>query len=459
MLLPVLVAGIRNPIVFFYFAIASTAFLKTPELPIVREKLALPEFGFLLTWLFWANIPKHRIAHPSLGPMMQVGSVFALVCFISSCIGVMGTDSRGLPLSSKLVSYSFLETLNYIYALGIVWTAINLLDSWPRWLNAVLAWIVGMAVASLVGAAAVAGMAPAFAYEDTGRICSTLRNENQVPSMILPIILAVFLGSVRKGLPGWVRLIFFALAAAALVTAIGTGSRTALLMIILSGAGLYLIVGSSSDAGQSINLPMVSSLAILFTVAIIFYFSLAWSMYDGNYSLVRTPSWQRPAVLFIEWYQGKKEFDSTRPLQIAAAVEYFWNSPLIGAGPKLGAIFASTHGEVHNTYFSLLLETGVLGLGCFLALKFNAATTALRLSKTCPYRWYAILARCLLVGLITLTLYNNTMLGLRQRNIWILLGMLFAFGDLAQSSSPEATQDPIDGAGLPRWLYGFYRGN
>ncbi len=455
-LLPVLAIGLRNPIVFFYFAIASTAFLKTPELPIVREKLALPEFGFVLTWLFWANIPKHRIAHPSLPPMTQIGGFFGLICLVSSAVGVMGSTRTGQPYSGTMVAYSFLESINYIYGVMIVWTTINLLDSWPRWLNAILAWMIGLAVASIVGVAAFGGLAPDWAVEETGRICSTLKRENQVPSMILPIILVVLLCSVRKGMALPWRVVFLGLTMAALIATIGSGSRTALLMIMCAAMALYWISATSLGASDLIDLKLLSMLTLVFSAVVGLYFCVAWIMYDGNYSLFGTPSWQRPAVLIIEWAQGTRELDHSRPRQIMGALAYFWNSPIIGTGPKLGAMLAATGGEIHNTYFSLLLETGVLGVGSFLLLIFSAVSRSSQAVNVCRFRWYSILARCLLVGLVLLAIYNSTMLGLRQRNIWILIGLLYAFSDLAVSVAPEASEDSAE---LPESLLPLYRGN
>ena len=427
---------------FYYFSLAATAFLKTPELPIVREKLAATEIGLVLVWLFWGSIPKDRIAHPSLRSIHQFGGFFGVTCLISTVLSILSNSpAEGAALTSRQIAYSFVETINYFYGVMIVWTTVRLLDSWQRWLHAIAAWIIGMALASLVGAAAVGGLAPDWAFEDTGRICSTLKNENQVPSMILPIILVTLLATVRHGLSFRYRVLFFGLACAAMITAIGTGSRTAALMIVLAGLGLYWIIASSSQSGSSIDLTLLVGLAVAFSAMVVIYFWVAWLFYDGEYSLVKTPSWQRPAVLLIEWFQGTRELDSTRPEQIRDAMDYFWNSPFLGTGPKLGSLYAATHGEVHNTYVSLLLETGILGLGSFLALIGGAGFQALTAARICRHRWYAILGRCLIVGLVLLALYNSTILGLRQRNIWFLVGLLYAFSDLSLSQIPDAKQE------------------
>jgi len=251
-------------------------------------------------------------------------------------------------------------------------------------------------------------------------------------------LVVVLMIAVRRGLPLRYRGFALAIFVSALLAAIGTGSRTAALMIGLSGAGVVWILHTAIQTKRSVYRFQLAYLALAFAGVVVSYFAIAWSQYDGNYSLMSTPSWQRPAVLLIEWFDGRRGLDDTRPKQIANAMEYFWQSPILGTGPKFGSSFAATGGEVHNTYFSLLLETGFVGLSSFLALVWLAAYLGFDAARKCRYPWYGILGRALIVGLFLICLYNATMLGLRQRNIWFMLGMLLAFSDLvAAGVAPE----------------------
>lgn len=429
-------AGLRNPIVFFYAGLFGTAILKTPELPVVREKFTIVELCLLCLWMCWPLLLKGRIPSKATGLVYLWGGAFCIICLSSSLIAISTAPPR--MVTAKMAAYSLLEAVNYCYGVAILWTCVQVLDSWQRWVGAIMAWVGGMAVASFVGAAAVVGMAPGWAYEETGRINSTLRNENQVPSMILPLLVVVLMIAVRRGLPLRYRGFALAIFVSALLAAIGTGSRTAALMIGLSGAGVVWILHTAIQTKRSVYRFQLAYLALAFAGVVVSYFAIAWSQYDGNYSLMSTPSWQRPAVLLIEWFDGRRGLDDTRPKQIANAMEYFWQSPILGTGPKFGSSFAATGGEVHNTYFSLLLETGFVGLSSFLALVWLAAYLGFDAARKCRYPWYGILGRALIVGLFLICLYNATMLGLRQRNIWFMLGMLLAFSDLvAAGVAPE----------------------
>ncbi|QDT03521.1 O-Antigen ligase [Rubripirellula lacrimiformis] len=446
-----LLAGARQPMVFFYAALFGTAILKTPELPIVREKFTIVELCLLCLWACWPFLIKGRLSNRTTSHIYLWGTFFCMICLSSSLIAIVTAPPR--YASPKMAAYSVLEAVNYCYGVVILWTCLQVLDTWQRWIGAIVAWVGGMATASFVGAAAMAGLAPGWAREETGRICSTLRNENQVPSMILPLLLVVLMIAVRRGLPIPVRALAFAIFAAALVTAIGTGSRTAALMIGFSGVGVAWIVISTIRSGIVVYRFQLLNLSIAFAAATVAYFAVAWSMYDGKYSLMTTPSWQRPAVLLIEWSGGERKLDNTRPKQISEAIDQFWRSPVLGTGPKFGSSFAATGGEVHNTYFSLMLETGFLGLGAFMLLIGSTFVAGFNAARRCVYPWYGMLARCLLVGMVLICLYNATMLGLRQRNIWFLMGMILAFARLEASGlAPDLNLHRK----IPRWLRSLF---
>ncbi|WP_417748821.1 O-antigen ligase family protein [Rosistilla oblonga] len=437
----------RRPIVFLYAAIFCTAILKTPQLPVVREKFTATEVFMLLTWLFASQLPRLHRHLPSDRVVKPLAIAFVLSCIVSGMIGLASVPATTIDMPRVYASV-FVEIANYIYGVLIVLTVIRAIDRWERLTGAVFAWILGMTVASFVGVLATVHLAPGFAYEEgTRRICSTLRNENQVPSMILPLITLPIMASAHRHLGLLPRIAMLGLTAMAFLTALGTGSRTAVLMLIFAAVALGLVLTQDSKARLLFNLGQLRSFAFFFAIAVVSYFVVAWAAYDGNYSLMRTPSWQRPAALLIEAYNGKRDLDSTRPQQFKVAMEQFWKTPVFGTGPKLGARVAQTHGEVHNTYFSLLLETGIVGLLLHLALLFQAARFCWIAVQRCPFHWYRMMGKALLIGLVLLVLYNNTMLGLRQRNIWFLVGFMFAYGNLVMLKVP-----PPRTLKLPFWL-------
>ncbi|GAA4455986.1 O-antigen ligase family protein [Novipirellula rosea] len=442
---PLLLRGAQHPIVFFFAAIFFTSILKTPELPVVREKFALTEICMLLTWLFWTQIPKASLRRPTDRVVTPLGIAFIVACTLSAVFGILQLKGHHGSLT-RVYGAVLVEVLNYAYGVMIVLSTVRLIDRWERLTGAVFAWLAGMAVASVVGTMALAGIAPSFAYEEgTRRICSTLRNENQVPSMILPLITIPIMLAAHRRLNAIPRALMLALTATAFLAALGTGSRTAVLMLIIAAAALIVTLSQDSSSHRLLNLSQLRTLALSFIGALVTYFVIAWAAFDGNYSLVRTPSWQRPAALLIEAYDGKRDLDNTRPRQIRAAIGKFWESPLLGTGPKLGG--RKVGEEIHNTYVSLLLETGIVGLLLHVSLIIQATLYCMRAVKRCPYHWYRMMGTGLLIGMPLLFLYNNTMLGLRQRNIWFLIGIMFAFTNLVMLHVPA----PI-GMRLPRWL-------
>ena len=226
-LLPVLAIGLRNPIVFL-FCDRLDRFLKNagvadrarkigpPRVRICADVVVLGKYSqasncppFAATddtdrWIFWLDLSglQHRWSD---GKYTNGPAVFG--------------NHGGLLIPRidqlHLRSHDCLDNDQPVRFLASL-------------VNAILAWMIGLAVASIVGVAAFGGLAPDWAVEETGRICSTLKRENQVPSMILPIILVVLLCSVRKGMTLPWRVVFLGLTMAALIATIGSGSRTAL---------------------------------------------------------------------------------------------------------------------------------------------------------------------------------------------------------------------------------------
>ncbi len=394
----IVAAGARRPILFFYGAIFSTAILKTPQLPIVREKFALTELFMILLWLFWSQIPRVRRSLPSDRVVVPLGVTFILCCLASAMIGLATLQLRHGNMT-RIYAGVFVEVANYAYGVMIVLAAIQVIDRWERLTGAVFAWLLGMAVASFVGTLGLVHMSPGWAYEEgTRRISSTLRNENQVPSMILPLILIPIMAAARRQLEFLPRVAMVCLTGGAFLAGIATGSRTAALMLVGAAISLGMILIRDSGSRSLFNLAQLRSLALLFMAAVVAYFVVAWSAYDGHYSLVRTPAWQRPAAMLLEAYQGERELDENRPRQMRAAMDQFFDTPFFGTGPKLGARTTDTHGEVHNTYFSLLLETGLVGLLLHLALLFQAGTHCLRATRLCPFQWYRMVGRATFRG-------------------------------------------------------------
>jgi hypothetical protein len=405
-----------------YLAIFATSVLITPNLPVVREKFAATELFMLLTWAaLLVGSRRWRRARVGLVRPQQISVLIggALIGWIFLSFGINNATFPGAFLPSLV------ETVNFLYGFLIFCTVLVLVDDREKWYGCLYAWLAGAALASLVGVWALTGTAPAWTYEEyTHRIASTLKNENQVPSFLLPVLVATIFLAVRRSQPFWRTALATALTAGMLATAIGSGSRTALLMIALSFLCVCLLGLREAPSG-AFNRSLLGMIALMLIGAAFFYVSLTLALYDGHNALGRTPAWQRPVVMLYEWSQGNQVLDETRERQLETVSENYTDYLLLGAGPKL---FGEREGseEIHNTYASVLVEIGMPGLFLFIIWLGHLLQVGWCYGRRCRDPFWRLMVLSLVVGVVTLLIYYATMFGLRQRNLWIIAGLLMA---------------------------------
>ena len=406
-----------------YAAVFATGFLMTPSLPVVREKFAAPEVCMLLTWALIAVR-----ARPKGWPMLGVQKRVLLVGAAFTAFAILSWAINQSAAPQAFVG-STVEVLNYAYGFMVMATVVHLVDRWEVLENVLWAWLAAAVVVSGVGVLAVAGAAPAWALDDfTGRVSATLKFSNQVPSFLLPILpVAVVLAVVRPQ-QFRRRLLLAALALAGIGTLAMTGSRTGLLMVALLLVGILWVALTEGNRPRLHSGLITASFAALVALQIgISTFALA--TYDGNYALGRTPTWQRPTVTLYEWLTAQERSLETlhpsRARQVSFVVENAPDYALFGIGPKMvGARFGMA--EIHNTYLGVLIETGFIGTALFLAMVGLVAHTGWRAMRRCGPDVQRAVIRALLVGLALLLFYQATMFGLRQRNLWIIMGIIVA---------------------------------
>jgi hypothetical protein len=432
----------KRPVRGLYLAFFTSGILLSPHLPLVRDKLTATEVAFLLTWFALllqrgrsaSGVPLGREQRLSL----LLGVAFFLWLLLSFALNNMVYTEAFVP--------SLVETANLAYGYLMFLTTVMLARDWQAWQGCVNWWVAGSTVVVIFGVWAMVGGAPVWTYEEfTHRVSSTLRNENQVPSYLLPIFVVMVFMAVRKGARAKYQMAMWALVAGALLTAIGTGSRTALLMLLLAFAGVAY-VALRTAGNRSYRVASLLNVSLALVAGLVVYVSVALFDYQGDYALGRTPPWQRPVVMFYDWMQGYRQLDSTRPEQLMSVMDHVGDHLLIGTGPKVyGGLFQMA--EIHNTYAGVLMQTGLIGLLLFLLwLGHLLWHTFVRVRRiTDP--WKKVLVLSLLVGMATLLLYNMTMFGLRQRTIWLLAGLLVASWSLAgaRGRQPEVATGHVAG--------------
>lgn len=415
----------RKPERGLFLVFFSSGILITPHLPVVREKLTAVELIMLLTWL--ALLLRAGYRSKAAPPLAQgqrlslfLGAVFTFWVAFSFLFNYILHGYVPVLLVTGTV-----ETLNYAYGYLMFLTVVLMVRNWETWRGCLNAWLLGAVVVSFFGVWATIGSAPAWTYDDfSGRVSSTLRFENQIPSFLLPPFVALVFMVVQRGIPAWWRLALFALLAGMVVTAIGTGSRTALLMLLISAAGVLFVAVREVRRG-AFHAGLLLNVSIAMFVALIVYVALALAAYDGNYLLGKTPAWQRPVVTLFEFAQGTRGLDDSRTGQIHFVWQNIDKHLLLGTGPK---VYGGLYGveEIHNTYTGILFQLGLVGLVLFITWLLHVMWLGWRASKRITASFQRVLVLSMLIGMGVLLLYSMTMFGLRQRNLWLLAGLLVA---------------------------------
>ncbi|SDK79166.1 hypothetical protein SAMN05192555_101214 [Franzmannia pantelleriensis] len=425
---------VLDPVRGLYLAFLASGILNTIPLGPLREKVGLTEFVMALTWAAMLVNRKWLVQRVPFLDKQKL-AVGLLCLFIVAYLASFFINNATFY---DLLTESFVESFNIIYVAMMMVTVVLLVQKPEQWKGCLTGWLVGAAVVALVGLWAMTGSAPVWTYDEfSGRVSSTLRFENQVPSYLVPIMLIAMVWSSLATTSKWLRLLLLLLITAMVITLIGTGSRTALILVVLSilcMIGLLLVKHSNTSL-----LSGYLSLAIIGCgVSLFLYVAAALSMYDGQYSLGTTPSWQRPVIVLFESSQSGV-LDTTRSRQaeivIASAHENFF----IGNGPKLyGAKYRME--EVHNTYAGVFFESGafgVLALFAFIIAVIYNGFSGSRSNALNILTWASVVAFMLLL------LYGMTMYGLRQRTLWLMCGLLVSVPNIVRYMDRSVYEYPM----------------
>ena len=214
-------------------------------------------------------------------------------------------------------------------------------------------------------------------------------------ALSLPLSLYLSVTERRRALI-WVYRIQFVVT----VLAIGlTGSRAALMATFV--ALLYVpLVLARTTFRKRFALLLVT--AIVIGSAVAFVPATSWKRWGGTGKELAQGTWGARRIIW------------------SAGLELFHTSPIVGIGA--GAFAAGTErilgqGEVaHNTFLSVLVEEGVIGLALLVAVLLSLVLPALRLPRLERDLWLVVMATWA-VGVSSLTWEN-------RKPTWLLFGLL-----------------------------------
>ena len=433
--LSAVIALARRPMWALYGVFLLSGVLITPSLPVVGDKVAVPEAFFLLLvgalTLGWAT-GRFRV-HNRIVPQVQLNMLLVGLFLLVVLLSFFNNNIE----YGRAAASSILEVVIISYGVVLFLLSVFLIHSWREWERCFLAWVAGMAIVGLVGAYSVVFTPPGFAVDSfTGRISSTLKFENQVPSYVMPLMPVMAYLIFAHGIARRAKLVFAGIVIACLLTLIGTGSRTALLLIaaMVVLLAFMVVVARRPRVLDHGRMGAYMGAGIL---AVGVYVTVAMATFSGEYRLGKTPTWQRPVAILYTGIVERGTLDAKRTKQFEFALQNFDTAPFIGHGPRFTQI-GLHHVLVHNTYLTILLEMGLLGLLFFLSWVLSMGWLAFLgyQNATAPARAQYLMA-ALTVGLLLLLMYQMSMYGLRHRPLWLMAALMVSAANLNLRMSHE----------------------
>lgn len=340
-----------------------------------------------------------------------------LGCFLFWAVlsGVVATYLYDQPFKKLL------ETIaNYAY--GAVLCAVTAAAAAsPRSFRLFLnAYAAGVMLVSAFSVLAVFGEAPDWVYHGGGRIKSTSQSVNQLAAFVAPAVPLFLILSLRASASRGMVLFYLAAVGFAAVALAGTGSRTALVLTLVS-FGLVVLAAllfwPSRPGFAAVILGGCAAAVLGFALLVLAFLESGASALPEHLQTLARPLERFFTPSTLEDGLGP------RYEQMVLVWQGWVDHPFFGVGPGNFKTFTLSDFEVHNTYLGILIETGVPGL--LLLLLFQAALllTALKCALGRGSSEARILAFALFAAFLVVSLYGLGSFGLRQRPFWILAGL------------------------------------
>ena len=229
----------------------------------------------------------------------------------------------------------------------------------------------------------------------------------------------IFYVSALSTKPSFVKTVVVLLVA---LNVFATGSRTGAGVFIAEAALLLVILSLFERNLKSIYVALIAVVGVMFVP-----------------QLFSTKFWAfERAFLFIHHLKGGEFTDPFRSLNWAAAIHEFMKYPFVGVG--LGNFWRFYGKEVHNTFLSILAETGLLGfLGFFMYFLFIFIYMMSNVfqrtgSSQSSDKYYKNIILSLLVSLFSSFLFGVQHYILRARHFWIIIGLSFLMIETIRSA-------------------------
>ncbi|SHJ29084.1 O-antigen ligase family protein [Halodesulfovibrio aestuarii] len=396
-------------------------------LPIIGNKIILSDLFFILSAMTADRNKDYFVRLKEIKPIVLLLASFLCWLVLSSFFSV---DAF---LHNKK---AMLEIGSLAYDAAIFILFYLLLDS-PRKLFLVLiAWFFAMVLADLIaGYAILSGATWGFSR---GALIGSFAGANQPQIVLVPLLAALFFVVSARRAALVVRGSAFLVVVSSFSFMLISGSRSALVMVLIQIVGSVLICLLTRQYRNFISNSLLWGQSFFYVCLIALF-------------LVAGPSWAQKNKVFsglqrvaesveLVRHHTEDNYDSAfydrlstgRVAIIKAAIPLFKESPLIGFGLQQTRNMEEIHHtEIHCLYLVMLFETGIIGFLLFSFFLFAVIRKTYFKLIGLPFSYDRLLFHALLLGGVAMGAYNMVTNGSRQRELWILLGIITAYSSFS----------------------------
>lgn len=397
---------------------------KVLHLPVVEYKFLLADFFFLLSGSCALFEKEARKRFFQLRPLLTIVLAFALWLALSSF------------LSLETFSSAFrtqLEILTLWYDICLLLLLVVVVDAPKKLFFLLFGWVLAILISNLVSFYSLLEIPDwGFAY---GILIGSFVGANQPQIVLLPLLpLLIFIGSLKE-LPCVVRAISIGLVSCSTLFVLISGSRSGFLMLGLQWIGCSVLYwrarqwrfafSSVAFWGQQVGYAFLLLIVLLYGMELAQTYEPLAGLKRVNHTFesVVLPKDDKP----IQCSESERynQISSGRIGIIKAGFSLFKENIWLGYGlQQTRKINGTRNHEMHSGYLVLLFETGIIGFllgACFIYMVLKRVPIVL---KDRANSFECLVLQSLLIGLTGLALYNVLTNGLRQRELWIFLGLV-----------------------------------
>lgn len=404
-------------------------------LPIVEYKILLADFFFLLSGCIAVFETEARERILQLRYFLIVVFFFLLWVTLSSFISI---DSFSTAVFTQL------EILALFYNVGLLLLIFVVANSPEKIFYTLLGWVVAILISNLLAIYSLVSVPNwGFSY---GILIGSFVGANQPQILLLPLFpLLIFVGSL-KNIPFSIRIASIFLSCSSVLFVLISGSRSGFFMLALEWGCCFFVYwrvikrrfsySSITFWGQQATYALLLLIVLLFGTEL----SQTYAPLAGLKRVNRT--FER--VVFHKYNKPVKKLTAThydrlssgRIGIIKAGYSLFKENIFTGYGLQRTRRLKGAHNhEMHCSYLVLLFETGVIGLLLGTLMMWMVLKRVQIALKNDVNSVETLVLQALLIGLASLALYNLFTNGLRQRETWVLLGMLLSLTYVEESVS------------------------